>query len=185
MSSTAASAPATTPWYRQRWPWLLSIPPVAAVLGCIATITLAIRSNDGVVAADYYRQGLAINERLARGNRAVELGLQAQVQARGVQAGDDVLVRITTAQPLPPEASLTVRLVHPGRSGADRSAVLARRSAGADGRSAEFVGQWGDAAAIAGEVPWRIVLDAREWRLDGDASMLTRSGAVDVVARSQ
>ena len=61
MSSTPVSAP---PWYRQRWPWLLTVPPAAAVIGCAITITLAIVGNDGVVAADYYRQGLAINERL-------------------------------------------------------------------------------------------------------------------------
>jgi uncharacterized protein len=175
MSSTVLPP---APWYRQRWPWLLIVPPLAAVIGCAITITLAIVSNDGVVAADYYRQGLAINERLARNERALTLGVQAQLQARGVQAGDGVLVQLQSAQPLPPEASLTVLLVHPGRSGADRRAVLARRAVSDDGRSAEFVGQWGEAAPVGGEVPWRLVLDAREWRIDADASLLARRGVV-------
>ncbi len=170
------------PWYRQRWPWLLIAPPAIAVVGGIATITLAVRSNDGVVAEDYYKQGMAINQELARKERAAALGVEATVLSRGVGAGETVVVRLTAAQPLPPEASLTVRLVHPGRSGADRSAVLARRSAGEDGRSAEFVGTWGDAASVAADVPWRIVLQARDWRIDGDASMLTRSGSVGVSA---
>ncbi|MFO0206910.1 MAG: hypothetical protein ACK54L_12335, partial [Betaproteobacteria bacterium] len=111
------------------------------------------------------------------------LGIQAQLQARGVQAGDAVLVQLQAAQPLPPEASLAVRLVHPGRSGADRRAVLARRAASDDGRSVEFVGQWAEAGPVAGEVPWRLVLDAREWRIDGDASLLGRQGVVSVGAR--
>ncbi|MFO0102884.1 MAG: FixH family protein [Betaproteobacteria bacterium] len=180
MSSTPVSAP---PGYRQRGPGLLTVPPAAAVIGCAITITLAIVSNDGVVAADYYRQGLAINERLARNERALALGIQAQLQARGVQAGDAVLVQLQAAQPLPPEASLAVRLVHPGRSGADRRAVLARRAVSEDGRSVEFVGQWAEAGPVAGEVPWRLVLDAREWRIDGDASLLGRQGVVSVGAR--
>lgn len=170
------------PWYRQRWPWLLIAPPAVAVVGGIATITLAVRSNDGVVAEDYYKQGMAINQELARKERAAALGVEATVLSRGVSAGDAVVVRLSAAQPLPAEASLTVRLVHPGRSGADRGAVLARRSAGEDGRSAEFVGTWGDAVPVQGDVPWRIVLQARDWRIDGDASMLTRSGSIGVSA---
>jgi len=181
MSSSLQAAEAP-PWYRQRWPWLLITPPAVAVIGCIATITLAIRSNDGVVAEDYYKQGMAINQQLARKDRAVALGVQANVQARGVAAGDALVVRLTAAQPLPPEASLTVRMVHPGRSGADRSAVLARRSSSDDGRSAEFVGSWGEAAPMQGDVPWRIVLEARDWRVDGDASLLARSGGISLAA---
>jgi uncharacterized protein len=179
-ATVQATAPA--PWYRQRWPWLLIVPPAAAVIGCTVTITLAILSNDGVVAADYYKQGLAINQQLARQERAAALGVQATVLARGVGSGDAIVVQLTAAQPLPAEASLTVRMVHPGRSGADRSAVLARRASGDDGRSAEFVGNWSEAAAVQGDVPWRIVLQARDWRIDGDASMLTRNGSISVVA---
>lgn len=181
MSSTMRAA-APAPWYRQRWPWLLIAPPAVAVLGGIATVTLAIRSNDGVVAEDYYKQGMAINQQLARKERAAALGVQATVLARGAGPGDPVVVRLSAAQPLQPEASLSIRLVHPGRSGADRSAVLARRSGSDDGRSAEFVGSWADAAAVAGDVPWRIVVEARDWRLDGDASMLARNGSINVVA---
>jgi hypothetical protein len=73
-----------------------------------------------------------------------------------------------------------VRLVHPGRSGADRRAVLARRAASDDGRSVEFVGQWAEGGPVSGEVPWRLVLEAREWRIDGDASLLGSRGSVSV-----
>lgn len=157
---------APIPWYRQRWPWLLMVPPLAAVIGGIVTIVLAVRSNDGMVADDYYKRGLAINVELSRSQRARELGLLAEVRATGESAGDSVQVRLTGERALPAEAALRIRLVHPGRSGADRVAVLSRVSAEADGRGAEYRGAWDEAAELHVPVAWRVVLEGREWRLD-------------------
>lgn len=173
-----------TPWYRQRWPWLIMVPPAAAVIGCIITITLAIKSADGVVAADYYKRGLAINEQLARSDLAHKLGLQAEVVVGGITAGDAIAVRLAATQALPPEAALKLRLVHPGRGGADREAILSRVAVHDDGRSVEYRGQWGDngSAPIAGHVNWRLVMEARDWRLDGDASMLAPARTLRVSA---
>lgn len=156
-----------TPWYRQRWPWLLMLPPLAAVIGGVITITLAIRSSDGMVAADYYKRGLAINAELSRSQRASELGLAAEVQTAGEAAGDAVLLRISGERALPAEGALRVRLVHPGRDGADRVAVLGRVSAAVDGHSAEYRGQWQDAVELHVPVAWRVVIEGRDWRLDG------------------
>lgn len=158
----------TIPWYRQRWPWLLMLPPMAAVIGCVITIVLAVRSNDGVVAADYYKRGLAINAELSRSERAAELGLTAEVKAAGEGAGDSVYVRVSSSgQGVPAEAALRIRLVHPGRSGADRVATLGRVSADPDGRSAEYRGAWEEAVELHAPVAWRVVVEARDWRLDG------------------
>jgi hypothetical protein len=158
----------TAPWYRQRWPWLLMVPPLAAVIGGMITIVLAVRSNDGVVAADYYKRGLAINAELSRSRRAAELGLTAEVQAAGESAGDSVHVRVSSgAQSLPPEPALRIRLVHPGRGGAARIAMLSRVSADPEGRSAEYRGAWQEAAELHAPVAWRVVVEARDWRLDG------------------
>ncbi len=101
----------TEPWYRQRWPWLLMLPPLAAVIGGIVTIVLAVRSDDGMVAADYYKRGLAINAELSRSRRAAELGLSAAVSASGEASGDGIHVRLSAERPLPPEATLRIRLV--------------------------------------------------------------------------
>lgn len=158
----------TIPWYRQRWPWLLMLPPLAAVIGGAITIVLAIRSNDGVVAADYYKRGLAINAELSRSKRAGELGLAAEVQAGGENGGDGVYLRVSSSgQGVPPEAALRIRLVHPGRSGADRVAMLARVSADPEGRSAEYRGAWDEAVELHAPVAWRVVVEGRDWRLDG------------------
>ena len=159
--------PNVTPWYRQRWPWLLMVPPLAAVIGGIVTVVLAVRSDDGVVVADYYKRGLAINAELSRSRLAAELGVVGEVQAGGEASGDAVFVRVTGERPLPPEAALRLRLVHPGRSGADRVAMLGRVAASIDGKSAEYRGHWSEAVALSTPVAWRVVLEGREWRLDG------------------
>ena len=54
------------PWYREPWPWLLMAGPAAVVVAGFATLWLAVSSNDGLVADDYYKQGLAINQTLQR-----------------------------------------------------------------------------------------------------------------------
>ncbi len=142
--------------------------PAAAVVGGIATAVIAFRGADGVVAADYYKRGLAINEELSRRRFASALGIVADVRVGGVEPGDPVSVRIAAAQTLPPEATLRVRLVHPGRSGADRLAVLARVASDDGGRSVEYAGSWADAAAVGGHPAWQIVIESAHWRLDGD-----------------
>jgi hypothetical protein len=143
------------------------LPPAVAVVGGIITIVLAVRSNDGMVAADYYKRGLAINAELSRSQRAAALGLEAEVQAGGEATGDAVHVRLSGREMLPPEAALRIRLVHPGRSGADRIAQLSRVWADPDGRSAEYRGAWDDATELHAAVAWTVVLEGREWRLDG------------------
>lgn len=45
------------PWYRHAWPWLLAIPPTAAVIGGAITLYLAISRPDVLVSADCHRDG--------------------------------------------------------------------------------------------------------------------------------
>jgi len=159
------------PWYREPWPWFLMALPAAAVVGGIVTAVIAFRGADGVVAADYYKRGLAINEELSRSRLAASLGVEAEFRIGGIEPGDFVAVRLVAEQPLPPEAALRVRLVHPGRSGADRSAVLARVGTNDGGRSVEYAGSWGEAAPVTGHPAWQVVIETAQWRLDGDAAI--------------
>lgn len=158
---------ASVPWYRQRWPWLLMVPPAAAVVGCIITIVLAVRSNDGVVATDYYKRGLGINAELSRSERAIELGLAAEVNTGGEGSGDSVHVIVSGARPIPAEAALRIRLVHPGKSGADRVARVGRVAADTEGARAEYRGTWEEATELRAPVAWRVVVEGKDWRLDG------------------
>lgn len=166
----ASTADSPRPWYREPWPWfLISLPALAVVAGAV-TLWLALKSDDGVIAADYYRQGLAINSELSRSTRAIELAIVAEAALDGVAPGDRVRIRLTAAQGLPPEPALQLRLVHPGRGGADRSAVLSRAAVGDDGRTVEYVGYFGDAAPVARPAAWQVVIETPSWRVDGRIS---------------
>jgi len=160
------------PWYRQAWPWFLIALPATAVIAGIVTAVLAIRGYDGPVTADYYKQGLAINEEVSRAELARGLGLQARLALDGFGDGDRVRVELTAERgAMPAEPALRLRLVHPGRRVEDRVAVLARTEAAPDGRRAVFTGTFqppaeGARAAEPGGVHWQVVLESREWRID-------------------
>jgi hypothetical protein len=105
------------PWYKQAWPWIVMAPPAAAVLAGIATAWIAVASADGLVAEDYYKQGLAINQVIAREERARQLGIAAQLEVRDGR----ISVRLQGAQP----EALFVHLVHRTRAGFDQRLRLA------------------------------------------------------------
>ena len=58
------------PWWRFPHVWMVIAGPAAVVVAAIATAVIAVRGADPVVAEDYYRRGVHINEELAR-NRAL------------------------------------------------------------------------------------------------------------------
>ena len=139
------------PWYREPWPWIVMAPPAAAVVAGAVTVWLAVTTSDGLVADDYYRRGLAINQEIGRDHAARELGLTASVEAfNGV-----LRVRLS-GRAVPPEA-LFAKLVHATRAGHDLRLRLARVTPG----------------VYETELPrlpagrWRVVLeDPRgEWRI--------------------
>jgi hypothetical protein len=126
------------PWYREPWPWLLMAAPLAAVVMGIVMIVLATRSEDGLVADDYYKRGLAINQTLDRADRARTLGLDATVMF------DPARTRARLNVPAASDASLTLRFVHPTRAGLDQAVKVERVAAGLyEGAMAPpAMGQW-------------------------------------------
>lgn len=142
------------PWYREPWPWILMSGPAAVIVAGAATIWIAVASADGLVAEDYYKQGLAINKVLAREDAARQLGVSAEVR---MEPGRMRVVLKGTA----PEA-LFAQLAHATRSGHDLRVRLARTPEGA--YEAELpplpAGRW----HIAVEDPqgaWRINRDSQ------------------------
>jgi hypothetical protein len=113
-----APQPMNRPWTKEPWPWILMAPPAAAVLAGIATIWIAVVTSDGLVAEDYYKQGLGINKVIAREELARKLGITASMQ---VSAGR-IQVRLEGAAP----QALFVHLVHRTRAGFDQRLRLAR-----------------------------------------------------------
>jgi hypothetical protein len=108
------------PWYREPWPWILMAAPAAAVIGGAVTIWLAVASSDGLVADDYYRRGLTINQELRREAEAARRGLAARVES-GAGRLRVALEGANTA----PEA-IFAQLVHSTRAGYDQRLRLAR-----------------------------------------------------------
>lgn len=50
------------PWYRQLWPWLVILPPAAAVAGGFATVYLAFSHADPEVCGNYVRDAFATRD---------------------------------------------------------------------------------------------------------------------------
>lgn len=144
------------PWYKQRWPWILMAGPGVVIVAGIVTLWLAVVSNDGLVTDDYYKQGLAVNQRLQRDHAAASLGLRADL----MQAGLNVRLLLGSDAPVALPEAITVRLSHPTRAGFDQLVTL--RSEGGDvygGKlAAEIEGRW----LVAIEDP------AGQWRLHGE-----------------
>jgi uncharacterized protein len=144
----------TLPWYRQVWPWLLISGPAAVLVAGAITMWIAFSTSDGLVAEDYYKQGLAINKRLAREDAARSRGISADVRL-----GPARLVVVLEGEK--PEA-LFVHLAHATRAGHDRRLRLTAAAPGI--YEAEL-----DALPPG---RWRVVIEDPRgtWRIGQDAS---------------
>ncbi len=109
------------PWYKQFWPWFLITFPATAVIAGIATVMLAVKSNDGLVNDDYYKAGLAINKTLDRSQRARELAIRADITYLPATQGISMTVQ-GKLQPLPPR--LQLQLAHATRANQDQAVTL-------------------------------------------------------------
>ncbi len=113
------SNPATKPWYREPWPWLLMIMPVTAVIAGSLTWWLAMKSADGLVVGDYYKEGLAINQVLARDEWAREQGLTAHLDVVNGQ----LRLSLQAKSQISPKL-LSVKFTHPTHEGRDHTVIL-------------------------------------------------------------
>lgn len=136
-------------WYREPWPWILMAGPAAVLVAGAVTVWLAVASSDGLVADDYYRRGLAINQDLTLQRRAEERRIEASASlAPGV-----LRVGLSGAAP----EALFAQLVHSTRPGHDLRLRLAPVAPGV--YEAELL------PLPAGR--WRLILEdpRREWKI--------------------
>ena len=144
------------PWYRQPLVWMVVAVPGSSVLVGAVMLVLAVASYDGLVVDDYYKRGLEINRDIERDQAAERLGLAAE--ARFDSRRDDVRVKMvfeSRRYSLPDR--LTLRLVHPTRSGLDR--VVELRSHGR--------GQYSGSLTRLEAGYWHLHLETESWRLLG------------------
>lgn len=119
------------------------------VAGAITT-WIAFASADGLVAEDYYKQGLGINRLLAREDTGRRLGVSADLE---IEQGA-VTVKMAGAAP----EALFVHLAHATRAGHDVRLRLARLPDGAYGTPLPALpaGRW-HAVIEDPRASWRIV----------------------------
>ena len=149
-------------WYREPWPWILMAGPLLVLAAGTMTVWLAIKSDDGLVAVDYYKRGLAINQETARARRAEQLGMAARAEVDG--DANRLSVVLTGPGTLPAQLELT--LVHPTRAIADQVVVLHAVTSGL------YEGTL--TAPVAGRRVLMLEDTSHTWRLAGEAPVGSR-----------
>jgi uncharacterized protein len=135
--------------------------PAIVVVAGLTTAVVAFRGADGLVADDYYKQGLGINRQIARDEAARSLGITGEV--RVLPGTVRVSLRSSTALP----DRLTINFAHPARASEDRVAHLART---ADGL-------W---EAPLPDLPagrWRAIVETAQWRVAAQIDTRTAQAA--------
>lgn len=133
---------------------LLAAGPLAVVAASLCSAWIAIRSDDGLVADDYYKRGLLINQKLKQSapvgatklGATVSIAIDGQVRARLEGLPD------STSQP---PSMLRLKLEQPSRAGQTRILRLTRDAGG------DYVG------VLDAQPPgrWIVGLESDAWRL--------------------
>lgn len=156
-------------WYHERWPWLLMAGPAAVIVAGVITTYLAVVTSDGLVADDYYKRGLAINQTLARDVQARQLDLRAQIAFASDFARVEVSLKGGSVT-----GPVVLHVAHPGRPSLDRVLLLTSKGDG----------------SLASDFPpltpgrWQVTLEdqKRTWRLVGDVAVPSR-GTIELSPR--
>ena len=152
----------SSPWYKERWPWILMAGPAIVIVAGIATLWLAVASNDGLVTDDYYKQGLAINQRLQRDHHAVDIGLAADIMRSGVM----VRLLLTSEGEFKAPEKVTLKMMHPTRAGFDQVVELVSEGGGFySGQLREDVGGRWNISIEDADGSWRL---QGEWKAGDD-----------------
>jgi hypothetical protein len=147
-----------TAWHRVPFVWLVVALPLIAVVASFVTLWLAIRSDDGLVADDYYKRGKEINRDLARDRAAGALRLSARLELDPATSVARLVFTAPGGAALPANAEL--KFLHATRAGFDRRVALAPTPAGHY--------QAGVPSLAPGH--WHLELSTPEWRLVGSLS---------------
>lgn len=161
----------TKPWYKQFWPWfVLAIPGSAVVMG-VALVYVASQNQVSIVKEDWYKDGLAINQRIDKQLKAKELGLTATIQLSRETGA--LTVRIPQLDN-EKETTLQLNLVHPTLAEGDETLHLTRTPDGSfwaktDGNKKGFF-------------YLQIMNQAHDWQLDGAINFNNQQVSVELTA---
>lgn len=147
------------PWYKQFWPWFIITPLLFTVAVGITMLTISIQVFDGTVSDTYYKDGLAVNQVLARDHAAKALGVEADMTFTDQQVS--LQLKGLSSQP----TSLALKLNNPTRARQDIAVTL------------QHQGNYRYVATLphALQYEWDLVLEPADkvWRLTGRTSFPT------------
>ncbi len=146
----------TRPWYKQFWPWLVIFFPAAAVVAGIATVIIAVLTDDGLVDDNYYKKGLLINisKKLDQNAQTLKLGGYIRINSES----GEIYLLMDSQVPEEDRDNLVVYLKHATRADVDQTIKITSR----DNR--EFVGL--NVKLKPGKWHIRVELP-NQWRLTG------------------
>lgn len=144
------------PWYQEPYVWMMILIPASAVVMGVVMISLAIITDDGLVADDYYKRGKEINRVLTRDIAATEMGITATSSFDHVN-GKVMVVFDSNARKIH-AGVLRLRLLHATRAGFDQDLVLQRLP---DGRYYALFKTMAPGR-------WHLQLESEHWRLMGE-----------------
>ncbi len=110
------------PWHKEAYVWMLIFFPLLAVIGGVITTYLAVKSDDGLVVDDYYKEGLEINRTLERDQVAFDYELNAEINFDKELEEVEITLKANSSFVYP--ANLSVTFLHATRSGLDKEANL-------------------------------------------------------------
>jgi uncharacterized protein len=111
------SATAADHWYLHFWPWVLIAIPFSAVLFGILMIVMVASYPDDLVADEYYKDGMAINQIMTLDKNAAKMGVTARMLDSD---GDSLRFLVENAN----DSVLLLKLYHVTDSELDTSIVL-------------------------------------------------------------
>lgn len=156
-----------SPWYKQFWPWFLITVPLVSIIVGSTMLTLALKTENSMVVDDYYKEGKAINYRIAKIKRAKDLGIASEMLINEEQ----IQLSFTSGQ-VDSSQNLSLRFYHPTLEDRDFSLQLLRD---ARGNYSAFLPN-----EIGGK--WQVTLIPfnEEWKIQTEIA-LPRSGPIPLI----
>jgi len=114
--------PPVESWKTQPYVWMLILIPFTAVILGVIMITLAIKTDTGLVVDDYYKKGKEINRVLARDQAASAMGLLATLNF-DLDNGK-VEVTLKANSPFITNEQISLGLYHATKPGIDQTVAL-------------------------------------------------------------
>lgn len=147
------------PWYRYPMVWMLIAIPFSAVIMGVIMIWLAVTTDDGLVADDYYKQGMAINRDLRRDTLAQEKNISAMLEMNESEGVIRVNLALKKGALENYPDSLQLKLQYATHDHNDVHLQLNH------GQADQYIGIINE-SLIQGK--WYLELSEGEWRLNGN-----------------